>query len=310
MTSANELLGAPAKPLAKTRNIFLDRVFYDVEALSQADHQKLSEAPDQEGAIIVVSPTGSHKAIRYYESATEMLQKERDTINGIALAGVGSTIVGTAALARNVADTYGFDVAGIVSGYGVSDLIAEALGGWFFYGYVDRFRHTLSILIERAAQVLPVSAVDGTRGSLNITYDHRDRTIPRQLDSGTLLDILSARPKNLKILVGHSKGALLIDYVLEKFVRRMGSTHPYYDDLHVVTVSAVVGIPENFVKKSQIIGMLDWLGGINSLPDLLFDVDPITRPRFIENAWHSLKVKNNPYKLDLVAALGTHVSLQ
>jgi hypothetical protein len=34
-------------------------------------------------------------------------------------------------------DAYDFDVASVISGYGASDLLTEAMGGWFFYGYTD-----------------------------------------------------------------------------------------------------------------------------------------------------------------------------
>jgi hypothetical protein len=141
------------------------------------------------------------------------------------------------------------------------------------------------------------------------SQDLRESWIPRQLDSGTLLDILMAAPENMNILVRHSKGAMLIDFVLEEFVRRMkGQAHRYYDDLHVVTVGAVVGVPRTFKKTSQIIGALDWFGGMNSLPDLLEDVNPDTRPKYIPNAWHQLSL-NWPCNLCLVDALRTHVPL-
>ncbi|MFC5462080.1 hypothetical protein [Massilia niabensis] len=42
----------------------------------------------------------------------------------LAVAGVGSSALGTAAFARNVADAFGEPVAGLVSGYGMADLLA------------------------------------------------------------------------------------------------------------------------------------------------------------------------------------------
>jgi hypothetical protein len=137
MLSKNDLLGAPAKPLAKPRNLLLDSFFYDIKALSASELTEMSTSPDHEGAVIVVSPGKSNRKIRLYWNATEMLNRERNSIRGVAVAGVGSSIVGTAALARNVADAYDFDVAGVISGYGASDLLTEAMGGWFFYGYTD-----------------------------------------------------------------------------------------------------------------------------------------------------------------------------
>ncbi len=304
MISNNEALALPAKPLVHTRNLFWDTLFYDIEALSRAERAEIATLSDHEGALIVVSPQQSGKGLRYYEDTTAMLSAEKATIGGVAIAGVGSSIVGTAALARNVADTYGLDVAGIVSGYGATDLVAEALGGWFFYGYIDKYRHILEIMVEKAA-----SAVRAPLAATVAGNDARQGAIPRQLDTGTLLDILMANPNKLEILVGHSKGAMLIDFVLEEFVHRMnGQAHRFYDELDVVTVSAVVGVPHNFKKTCQIIGALDWFGGMNSLPDLLGDMNPATRPRYVENAWHHLNLEL-PFRLGLGDALSVYVPL-
>lgn len=310
MGSVDNLIGSAAQPLATSRNILWDTCFYDVKALSPVELKEFSVTPDKEGAVIVVSPGNADRKIRHYASGTEMLKEEGPSIGGVAIAGVGSSVVGTAALARNVADAYGFDVAGVVSGYGISDVIAEAMGGWFFYRYTERLRQSMEISIEKAAgTLLAASGQDNAGGDRKITRDRRDHTIPRQLESGTLLDILSAHPKNLRVLVGHSKGALLINYVLDQFVHRMeGNDHPYYDDLHIVTIGAVVGIVREFTKSSQLIGKLDWFGGINSSPSLLWETDPNVRPRFIENAWHHLN-REIPFNLCLSDALARHVAL-
>lgn len=287
MVSNNDLLAAPAKPAARSRNIALDNFFYDVDSLSENEKATVLKFFDHEGAIVVVSPLNADKPVRYYENTTEMLTAEKSNIGGVAVAGVGSSILGTAALARNVADTYGRDIAGIVSGYGATDLLMEALGGWFFYGYTDKYRHVLEIMVEQAANGVSAPLRDATNASIDVARDSRESWIPRQLDSGTLLDILLAVPDNMDILVGHSKGAMLIDFVLEEFVRRMqGQAHRYYDELHVVTVGAVVGVPRNFKRTSQIIGALDWFGGMNSLPDL--SVGWPAAPAFWANAWRRI----------------------
>jgi hypothetical protein len=288
----------------------LDNFFYDLKSLSDIEKAIIRDFSDHEGSIVVVSPRKADKPIRYYADATEMLMQEKKNIGGVAVAGVGSSIFGTAALARNVADTYGKDIAGIVSGYGATDLMMEALGGWFFYGYTDKFRHLLEIMVEKAAAPVPPPMRDATEATTDSARDLRESWIPRQLDTGTLLDILMANPDNMDILVGHSKGAMMIDFVLEEFVRRMkGEAHRYYGDLHVVTVGAVVGVSRNFKKTSQIIGSLDWFGGMNSLPDLLEDANPDTRPRYIANAGHHLS-RTWPFELCLVDALRKHVPLQ
>jgi hypothetical protein len=277
--------------------------------LSAAEKDVIRDFSDHEGSIVVVSPSKADRPIRYYADTTAMLKQEKNNIGGVAIAGVGSSIFGTAALARNVADTYGKDIAGIVSGYGATDLMMEALGGWFFYGYTDKYRHVLEIMVEKAAAPVSAPMRDATEASTDGARDLRESWIPRQLDTGTLLDILMANPENMDILVGHSKGAMMIDFVLEEFVRqRKGQDHRYYADLHVVTVGAVVGVPRNFKKTSQIIGALDWFGGMNSLPDLLEDANPDTQPKFIPNAWHHLS-RTWPFKLCLVDALRKYVPL-
>ena len=50
-------------------------------------------------------------------------------IRTLVVAGVGSSALGAAAFARNVADACGTPVAAVVSGYGLADLLTEALGG-------------------------------------------------------------------------------------------------------------------------------------------------------------------------------------
>jgi hypothetical protein len=170
-------------------------------------------------------------------------------------------------------------------------------------------RHQVDVSLERAASIVPKPSIAATNGSVKASMDTADRAIPRQLDTGTLLAILAAEPRNLKLVIGHSKGSLMIDYVLDQFVRHLdGKRHRYYEDLNVVTVSAVVGIPKVFKKTRQIIGKMDWFGGMNSLPDLLLSRDEHVRPTFVDNAWHHL----NPayrYALPLQDALAEHVRL-
>lgn len=299
MLTMNELFAAPVKPLVRPRNIFFDEMFYDVTNLAEPELRELRLAPDREGAVIVVSPGKSgQNTIRHYESAAAMLAEEGNAILGVAVAGVGSSIVGTASLARTVADVAGGKVAGIVSGYGAVDLVQEAIGGWFFYGYTDRARHYAEQLAERVAPSFPAGAA-ATAESLEATDRISDTGLPRQLDSGALSTILEAAPSKLGFLVGHSKGSLLIDYVLERFVRlQRGAKHRFYDDLSVVTVSAVTALPREFKKARQIIGALDWFGGLNSIPDIVRSTDATIKPIIVPNAWHWLN-RNRHFCLNL-----------
>jgi hypothetical protein len=269
----------------KERNQVIDAAFYDFGVLTPDERAKLSPLVDLKGTIIVVSPRAAGRSIRHYTNALRFMLKEGDDIGGIAIAGVGSSVLGTAALARSVADAYGIEVAGIVTGYGVADVVTEALGGWFFYGQIDRFRYAAEQALGSLFTLLPEAppARAGTQGaeSFNPPVDSRFLFPGNNSDVGNLLDILIARPRNLRVLVGHSKGNLLISFVLHHMVDELGDErHPLYDELRLVTLGAVVNLPRQFAHRRQFLGQLDWFGGINSELDVPHETVP--------GAWHHL----------------------
>ena len=133
----------------RQRNAVIDNFFYDTASLTIEEKAKLSPLVDREGSIIVVPPSNSDRQIRHYKSALRFMNKEGPTIRAIAVAGVGSSALGSAALARNIADALNTDVAGIVTGYGLSDVMTEAFGGWFAFGAADRIRCTMEKFFER-----------------------------------------------------------------------------------------------------------------------------------------------------------------
>ena len=55
-----------------------------------------------------------------------------------SITGVGSSALGTAAFAWNVSTALNEPVAAIVPGYGLADILPQALGGWFGFG-VENF---------------------------------------------------------------------------------------------------------------------------------------------------------------------------
>ena len=99
----------------RQRNAVIDNFFYDNASLTLEEKAKLSPLVDREGSIIVVPPSNSDRQIRHYKRALRFMNKEGPTIRAIAVAGVGSSALGTAALARNIADALDTDVAGIVT---------------------------------------------------------------------------------------------------------------------------------------------------------------------------------------------------
>lgn len=269
-TLEQQMVRAATRPI-RSRNICLDCRYYDTDSLTVDERKKLLEMPDYEGSIIVVRPTGSSESIQHYDNAEQFIRRVGHTVGAIAVAGVGSSILGTAALARNVADAKQIDVAGIVSGYGMTDFWSEAFGGWFFYGYTDRFRYLMRQWVAQWTRALEaMSSAWIPQYERPETYETAkkaevDRVRQTTTDVETLMKVLKAEPQNLRYLVGHSKGCLLIDYVLEGFVDRYGDGGaPYYDELRIVMLATVVDLPQRFQHRHQFLGSCDRLGRLNS----------------------------------------------
>ncbi len=118
-------------------------------------------------------------------------------------------------------------VAAIVPGYGLADLVPQALVGWFGFGMLDLLRRMTEATLTAVA---PDLAKIGRRLSLT--------ALPEPFPSGTaeseiLHAILKAAPQ-IKQLYGHSKGALC----LRNAVRHL--PHERYADLQVTTFGCVV----------------------------------------------------------------------
>jgi len=260
----------------KARNEVIDALFYDVGSLSLDEKKGLSPLSDLKGTVIVVPPRAAKdQVIRHYPSPLRFMVEEGDDIEAMVIAGVGSSVLGTAALARNVADYYTCTVAGIVTGYGLSDMVEEALGGWFFYGALDRFRFRVDQGLQAMLTPLPsASTMEPNAADRNgsVAFPAGVFGIGNS-DVGTLRDILLARPAKLRLLLGHSRGNLLIGFVLNYMRDELeglidapdGGRNPLAG-LNVVTLGAVVDLPTRMFKLHtyQFLGEYDWLGQMNS----------------------------------------------
>jgi len=231
----------------------------------------------------IVYQSRSKETIRHYKHALEFVIKERDRVEAIAVAGVGSSVVGTAALARSVANTYGIDVAGIVSGYGLSDVVLEGLGGWYFYGKIDQLRYEMERGIADLNAILSKTFAKGSDVAAylkNFEFP-LDDYVPPSLDVSALNEILlmrwcnAARPKmKIRLLVGHSKGNLLISSALNHIANELKKSLDEMEwqnkdlamhNLAVVTLGAVVNLPEKLINQpKQFLGALDLLGRAKS----------------------------------------------
>jgi hypothetical protein len=196
--------------------------------------------------------------------------EEGESIKAIAVAGVGSSVLGTASLARSVADSTGWDVAGVVTGYGLADLVVESLGGFFYYGGIDRVRYEFELILERVlTPAAPAASTGAARpsSSLGPGYPLGSWDALGNSDVRALYEVLLAGPPRLRLLVGHSKGNLLISFVLnhmkddlgERALRLREARHPLFDHLTVDIPTAAFAM-----ETHQFLGQVDWLGQLNS----------------------------------------------
>ena len=120
-----EVFSAPATLAAKKRNVFLDHLFYDVGALTKPELDQLTAERNIEGSILVVFPRGgdSEIRIRKFEDYETLRAAPGRLLDRFVIAGVGSSDVGAAALARNLADHCQQPVGAIIAGYGIEDVL-------------------------------------------------------------------------------------------------------------------------------------------------------------------------------------------
>ncbi|WP_327211803.1 hypothetical protein [Rhizobium ruizarguesonis] len=250
------------------RYAVLDAVFYDVNTITAEETPRLAFWLAREGAIILVPPTG-RGALEVFLTVNDYLE-EAAPVGALAIAGVGSSALGAAAFARNVADALGESVTAVVSGYGLADILTEALGGFFFFGALNSIRHAFEPLDSFTKLFSKSEELESgylwTRTSK---------------DTETVIALLEDQRFAPRLLVGHSKGNL----VLSEALYAIESEHPHLAEAiatrtRIVTISAEVGMPMLFKDVIDVMGAWDWFGALNSRPDIRTDI-------VVPHAWHS-----------------------
>lgn len=242
-----------------------DTVFYDVTALSEEEQGVLIAGEQPEGGMLVLFPSKGGKGFRpttveSFMAAGQMCEGVK--VTAFTVSGVGSSDLGAAALARNVANYLGKPVAAIVAGHGTSDLLAEAMGGWFVLGMRNRLRYFTQMLKDTG--FMPGMGehvqIEG-RGAFQHLLDGSP-------DSRALLQLLWRGGMEADLLVGHSKGNFSIEIALEGLLRRYAEREEPFPDklrkLPIVTLGAAIYFPDAFSRVRQVIGTSDWFGMINS----------------------------------------------
>ena len=236
----------------RRRNAVLDAIFYDVKVINPVETQTLAPWLAHEGALLLVPPSGAG-ALSIWPTVDTFAANGGAGARILAVAGVGSSALGTAAFARNVADAFGEPVAGLVSGYGMADLLAEAAGGWFWFGALNRVRH-MAEGFEGLLQGSGLHVNAGYAGPPNLARESRD--------TRTLCALLNDRRFGFRLLTGHSKGNLVIAEAL--YALRDAHADAQLEDIAIVTMSAAIAMPPRYRNIIDVMGEVDWFGAMNS----------------------------------------------
>lgn len=275
MTSVN----LPVLTLTKQRNTEIDQLFYDVGALSKKERDFLVQETNLEGSILVVYPQGARGDLSIVKHADypTLRAAPGQLLRHFSIAGVGSSDFGAAAFARNLADHVQEPVGAIVAGYGMADLLAEGVGGWFFLGannqllqYLHQWRAASKTLLEPSAGAQATRATETTTSMAALAGSP---------DSDTLFRLLLDEEREIQILLGHSKGCLSIATALEALaVAGHSVALRKAKAIRVITTGAVVELPDGFDKAIQFLGELDWFGAMNSRSHKKYEP--------VAGAWH------------------------
>lgn len=243
-----------------------DALFYDVSSLLPAEVQFIQTWFSPEGAFFVVQPKGTEIGLgRPFSLAEWKLDHTlAQGATALAVAGVGSSSLGTAALARNLADAIKKPVVGMVSGFGLADLMGEALGGFFVFRTHNQINELMDMSEEYVRLAFPGNQIiaDGLAGR----HARWRNGVGRGADSLALRDVLLDPDIELDLIVGHSKGNFMIADALRAFVAaRLEAPRDGVYQTRIITLGAVVDIPPAFDNVTQYLGTLDMLGGLNSL---------------------------------------------
>ncbi|MET0137591.1 MAG: hypothetical protein ABW192_04325 [Sphingobium sp.] len=271
------------------RNAALDALFYDVKSITEQEVRDLAFWLAREGAVIHVPPSGG-PPLTVHTDHRVFLAEHGPTVGAVAIAGVGSSALGSAAFARNVADAIGRPEAAVVSGYGLADVVTEAMGGWFWFGGLNSARH----LFERLDSFTKLfTKSEATSTSIEAGLVRMSK------DTETLIALLLDPRLDADLLIGHSKGNLVVSEALYAIEERHPAHLQRLTDKQIVTVSAKVGMPPSFHRILDIMGEQDGFGAMNSRSDIPTDYE-------VPHAWHS----TNPtflgdWGLDVTKALQT-----
>jgi hypothetical protein len=316
----------PLLRMFRLTNTALDVLFYDVGAFTAAmfkhgaqidtgidagmgsnsgadrnpllNHLDLGAMSNPEGSILVVDANLPPYVERFDDMAKFLLHANGpagERLRSVSITGVGSSALGSAAFAWNASIALGEPVAAIVPGYGLADLVPQALGGWFGFGLHDWLQSATQSFLAAAA---PSLAQMGRR--LARSSPHHARTAAGapvfahgSAASDDLHGVLLDAHRITRV-IGHSKGALAIANALRSLPPARTR------DVAVVTFGCAIAEELAHCSYRQFLGLLDGLGTLNS-----WGHEPEQRPL----AHHSTN-SFIPFSLPVAALLGDSMSVR
>jgi hypothetical protein len=261
-------------------NTALDFIFYDVPTLRaalrekdapmRACHEKppsriidLDALRNPEGSLLLINASKA-PYVHKYESVEKYLDSPHEETRDVAIAtitGVGSSALGSAAMAWDISLALEESVLAIVPGYGVADVMLQGLGGWFAFGLHD-FLGSKTVIQTGLAMAAPKTARIGRGLAASTPQEPTVRGAPifryGSGSSDALHALLKDRVTPFRLLVGHSKGALQINNAIQSLPaeRTQG--------LCVVTLGCPIGENVVGVRYHQYLGLFDALGQLNA----------------------------------------------
>jgi hypothetical protein len=236
-----------------------------------------SALADPEGSLLLIDEQTAPYVRQFHdvEAFLSSLHPETRDVAIATITGVGSSALGSAALAWDISKALKRPVLAIVPGYGVADMVLQGLGGWFGFGLHD-FLATKSVTQNAIANIAPGVATIGRKLSGSVPDAKTLHGAPVFRHGSGSSDVLHAlmkdRPSPFKILVGHSKGALQIGNALRSLDAER--TH----GVRVVTLGRPIAEDAPGAICHQYLGLFDALGQLNMWEHL---------PERWTRTWHS-----------------------
>jgi hypothetical protein len=277
-----ELPAAVVRPSVRACRVFntaLDGMFYDVLTLRAellaldkamaATGEKLpsriidfSALADPEGSLLLMDAT-TPPYVHCYTNVEAYLTSRYPETRAVAVAtitGVGSSALGSAALGWAISKALKRPVLAIVPGYGMADVLVQALGGWIGFGLHD-YLGTKTMAQNAIANLAPATATIGRKlsGSVPDAKTLHGAPVFRygSGSSDVLHALMNGRAEPFRLVVGHSKGALQIGNALRSLDRDRTR------DLHVLTLGCPIAEDAPGAIYHQYLGLFDALGQLN-----------------------------------------------